>query len=215
MVAAFDGFEQVALVRFAVLGDDGLGILELNRNPENFYAEVEQAAFNPMNIVEGIGFSPGQDAARTIFSYGDAQRYRLGVNHNLIPVNKPRCPFHAYHRDGQMRTDDNYGATTPYEPNSYGEWQDSAGPQGAAPGRRRRGLQLRRARIRRRLLHAAGQAVAADDARRSAGDMRKHGARHGQRHVRNCSARAQLLQRRSVVRRRRGPGTWASASPKP
>jgi len=60
-----------------------------------------------------------------LFSYGDAQRYRLGVNHNLIPVNKPRCPFHAYHRDGQMRTDDNYGATTPYEPNSYGEWQDT------------------------------------------------------------------------------------------
>ena len=183
-----------------------VGILELNRNPENFYAEVEQAAFNPMNIVEGIGFSPDKMLQGRLFSYGDAQRYRLGVNHNLIPVNKPRCPFHAYHRDGQMRTDDNYGATTPYEPNSYGEWQDP-GPQGAAPGRRRRGLQLRRARIRRRLLHAAGQAVAADDARRSAGDMRKHGARHGRfGTVHQAAARAQLLQRRSVVRRRRGPG---------
>ena len=102
-----------------------VGILELNRNPENFYAEVEQAAFNPMNIVEGIGFSPDKMLQGRLFSYGDAQRYRLGVNHNLIPVNKPRCPFHAYHRDGQMRTDDNYGATTPYEPNSYGEWQDT------------------------------------------------------------------------------------------
>lgn len=60
-----------------------------------------------------------------LFSYGDAQRYRLGVNNNLIPVNKPRCPFHDYHRDGQMRTDGNYGATIPYQPNSYGEWQDS------------------------------------------------------------------------------------------
>ena len=72
-----------------------------------------------MNIVEGIGFSPDKMLQGRLFSYGDAQRYRLGVNHNLIPVNKPRCPFHAYHRDGQMRTDDNYGATTPYEPVSY------------------------------------------------------------------------------------------------
>ncbi|MEG2819935.1 MAG: catalase-related domain-containing protein, partial [Muribaculaceae bacterium] len=60
-----------------------------------------------------------------LFSYGDAQRYRLGVNHNLIPVNKPRCPFHSFHRDGMMRTDDNYGAAKGYEPNSYGEWQDN------------------------------------------------------------------------------------------
>ena len=60
-----------------------------------------------------------------LFSYGDAQRYRLGVNHNLIPVNRPRCPFHSYHRDGQMRTDDNYGGTVPYEPNSFGEWKDN------------------------------------------------------------------------------------------
>ena len=60
-----------------------------------------------------------------LFSYGDAQRYRLGVNHNLIPVNRPRCPFHAYHRDGQMRTDGNYGSTVAYEPNSEGEWSDT------------------------------------------------------------------------------------------
>ena len=60
-----------------------------------------------------------------LFSYGDAQRYRLGVNHNLIPVNKPRCPFHAYHRDGAMRVDGNYGAAKGYEPNSFGEWKDS------------------------------------------------------------------------------------------
>lgn len=102
-----------------------VGILELNRNPDNFYAEIEQAAFNPMNVVDGIGFSPDKMLQGRLFSYGDAQRYRLGVNHNLIPVNRPRCPFHAYHRDGQMRTDDNYGATVPYEPNSFGEWQDS------------------------------------------------------------------------------------------
>ncbi len=91
-----------------------VGILELNRNPENFFAEIEQAAFNPMNIVEGIGF-PGQDASGRLFSYGDAQRYRLGVNHNLIPVNQPKCPAHNYHRDGQMRTDGNFGRTLSYE----------------------------------------------------------------------------------------------------
>jgi catalase len=59
-----------------------------------------------------------------LFSYGDAQRYRLGVNHHLIPVNAPRCPVHSYHRDGQMRIDDNRGGTLGYEPNSYGEWQE-------------------------------------------------------------------------------------------
>ncbi|HCN14297.1 MAG TPA: catalase, partial [Alistipes sp.] len=102
-----------------------VGILELNRNPENFFAEIEQAAFNPTNIVDGIGLSPDKMLQGRLFSYGDAQRYRLGVNNNLIPVNKPKCPFHAYHRDGQMRTDGNYGATTAYEPNSDGEWRDS------------------------------------------------------------------------------------------
>lgn len=59
-----------------------------------------------------------------LFSYGDTQRYRLGVNHHQIPVNKPRCPFHSYHRDGQMRVDGNSGDTIAYEPNSYGKWQE-------------------------------------------------------------------------------------------
>ena len=59
-----------------------------------------------------------------LFSYGDAQRYRLGVNHNSIPVNAPRCPVHSYHRDGAMRVDGNHGGTIGYEPNSQGEWQE-------------------------------------------------------------------------------------------
>jgi catalase len=101
-----------------------VGILELNRNPDNYFAEVEQAAFNPANIVPGIGFSPDKMLQGRLFSYGDAQRYRLGVNHHLIPVNASRCPFHSYHRDGQMRVDGNHGATLGYEPNSYGEWQE-------------------------------------------------------------------------------------------
>ncbi len=102
-----------------------VGILELNKNPENYFAEVEQSAFNPMNIIDGIGFSPDKMLQGRLFSYGDAQRYRLGVNLEQIPVNKPRCPFYSYHRDGAMRVDGNYGATKGYEPNSYGEWADS------------------------------------------------------------------------------------------
>lgn len=101
-----------------------VGVLELNKNPENYFAEVEQAAFNPANIVPGIGFSPDKMLQGRLFSYGDAQRYRLGVNHHLIPVNAARCPFHSYHRDGAMRVDGNHGSTLGYEPNSYGEWQD-------------------------------------------------------------------------------------------
>ncbi len=102
-----------------------VGVLELNKNPENYFADVEQAAFNPANIVPGIGFSPDKMLQGRLFSYGDAQRYRLGVNHHLIPVNKARCPFHSYHRDGQMRVDGNHGATLGYEPNSFNEWQDN------------------------------------------------------------------------------------------
>lgn len=101
-----------------------VGEFELNKNPENYFAEVEQAAFAPSNIVPGIGFSPDKMLQGRLFSYGDAQRYRLGVNHHQIPVNKPRCPFHSYHRDGQMRVDGNQGSLLHYGPNSYGEWQD-------------------------------------------------------------------------------------------
>ena len=101
-----------------------VGVLELNKNPENYFAEVEQAAFNPANIVPGIGFSPDKMLQGRLFSYGDAQRYRLGVNHHQIPVNAPRCPYHSYHRDGAGRVDGNYGSTLGYEPNSYGEWQE-------------------------------------------------------------------------------------------
>jgi len=101
-----------------------VGVMELNRNAENFFAEVEQAAFNPAQVVPGISFSPDKMLQGRLFSYGDAQRYRLGVNHHQIPVNAPKCPFHSYHRDGQMRMDGNMGGATSYEPNSVGEWQE-------------------------------------------------------------------------------------------
>lgn len=102
-----------------------VGVMELNRNPENYFADVEQAAFNPANVVPGIGFSPDRMLQGRLFSYGDAQRYRLGVNHYQIPVNKPKCPFHNFHRDGAMRVDGNEGSTIHYEPNSYGQWAES------------------------------------------------------------------------------------------
>lgn len=101
-----------------------VGVIELNRYPDNYFAEVEQAAFSPANVVPGISFSPDRMLQARLFSYGDAQRYRLGVNHHHIPVNAPRCPFHSYHRDGSMRTDGNLGATPSYWPNSKGAWID-------------------------------------------------------------------------------------------
>lgn len=101
-----------------------VGEFELNRNPENYFADVEQAAFTPANVVPGISFSPDKMLQGRLFSYGDAQRYRLGVNHHQIPVNQPRCPVHSFHRDGAMRTDGNLGSTLHYEPNTYGEWKE-------------------------------------------------------------------------------------------
>jgi catalase len=97
-----------------------VGILELNRNPENYFAEIEQAAFEPSNIVPGIGFSPDKMLQARIMSYADAHRYRIGVNYAALPVNKPQSPVNTYHRDGQMRFDGNGGGSVNYEPNSFG-----------------------------------------------------------------------------------------------
>jgi catalase len=104
-----------------------VGVMELNKYPENYFAEVEQAAFSPANIVPGIGFSPDKMLQGRLFSYGDTQRYRLGVNFNQIPVNAPKCPFQSYHRDGMMRVDGNQGSTLSYYPNSAGIWGNAPG----------------------------------------------------------------------------------------
>jgi catalase len=102
-----------------------VGLLELNRNPDNYFQDVEQAAFNPAAVVPGISFSPDKMLQGRLFSYGDAHRYRLGVNHHQIPVNSPKhAQANPSHRDGQMRLDGNSGATPGYEPNSFGEWQE-------------------------------------------------------------------------------------------
>lgn len=97
-----------------------VGILELNRNPEHFFAEVEQATFAPSNIVPGIGFSPDKMLQARIFSYADSQRYRVGTHSQMLPVNRPRSPVRHYHADGPMRFDAPKGTDAYYEPNSFG-----------------------------------------------------------------------------------------------
>ena len=97
-----------------------VGGLVLDRNPENYFAEVEQAAFDPKNVVPGMGYSPDKMLQARLISYPDAHRYRIGVNYDALPVNKPQCPVHTYHRDGAMRFDGNSGSAPNYEPNSFG-----------------------------------------------------------------------------------------------
>lgn len=98
-----------------------VGVMELNRNAENYFAEIEQAAFSPSNIVPGIGFSPDKMLQARIFSYGDAHRHRLGTHYESLPVNAPKCPVHHYHKDGQMRftRNDTGNPDAYYEPNSF------------------------------------------------------------------------------------------------
>ncbi|MFW5775858.1 MAG: catalase [Spirochaetota bacterium] len=96
-----------------------VGVMELNRNPDDYFAEIEQASFEPSNIVPGIGFSPDKMLQARIMSYADAHRYRIGVNYASLPVNKAHSPVHTYHRDGQMRFDGNTRGPN-YEPNSFG-----------------------------------------------------------------------------------------------
>jgi len=110
-----------------------IGRLVLDRNPANYFAEVEQAAFNPANFVPGIGPSPDRLLQGRLFSYGDTQRYRLGVNHTLLPVNRPHATTaRTYGRDGAMRCDDNGGSGPNYEPNSRGGPVETGCPASAA-----------------------------------------------------------------------------------
>ena len=101
-----------------------VGVMELNRWPDNFFAEVEQAAFGPSNVVPGISFSPDRMLQARLFSYPDTVLHRLGVNYYQIPINAPKCPYMSYHRDGKMRVDGNLGGTTSFNPNSAGLWDN-------------------------------------------------------------------------------------------
>jgi len=99
-----------------------IGVMELNRNAENYFTEIENAAFSPSNIVPGISYSPDKMLQARLFSYADAHRHRLGTHYENMPVNQPKCPVHHYHRDGQMNTFGGIATGNPdayYEPNSF------------------------------------------------------------------------------------------------
>jgi catalase len=98
-----------------------IGVVELNRNPENYFQQIELAAFSPSNIVPGIGFSPDKMLQARIFSYADAHRYRLGTHYEHLPVNAAKCPVHHYHKDGPMRFFEPMTGNVDayYEPNSF------------------------------------------------------------------------------------------------
>ncbi len=96
-----------------------VGVMELNRNPRNYFAEVEQAAFEPGNMPPGMGVSPDKMLQARLLSYPDAHRYRIGINYAGLQVNRARCPVNTYHRDGQTRFDGNSGGAVNYEPNSF------------------------------------------------------------------------------------------------
>jgi catalase len=106
-----------------------VGFVELNRNADNYFAEIEQAAFSPSNVVPGISWSPDKMLQARIFSYADAHRHRLGTHYEALPVNAPKCPFHNYNKDGAMRFFDNNSQNPDayYEPNSFnGPVQDNS-----------------------------------------------------------------------------------------
>jgi len=122
----FDPFDITKVWFHADFQPMTIGRMVLNRNPENYFAEVEQAAFSPANFVPGIAASPDKLLQGRLFSYHDTHRHRLGPNYHLIPINQPRgVKAVNYQRDGFMRTDDNYGAAPNYYPNSFG----GPGPQ--------------------------------------------------------------------------------------
>jgi len=93
----------------------------LDRNPENYFAEVEQAAFSPGNLVPGMAPSPDKMLQGRIFSYPDTHRHRLGPNYHLLPVNSAKAvKVNNYERDGSMRCDNNAAGAPNYYPNSFG-----------------------------------------------------------------------------------------------
>lgn len=97
-----------------------VGRMVLNRNPENYFAEVEQAAFAPSNFIPGVGPSPDKMLQGRLFSYHDTHLHRLGPNYHLLPINAPKAMLASYQRDGAMRLDDNGGGGPNYWPNSFG-----------------------------------------------------------------------------------------------
>jgi len=117
----FDPFDITKVLPHVDFPPVNVGRLVLNRNPENYFAEVEQAAFSPGNFVPGVGPSPDKMLQGRLFSYHDTHRHRLGPNYHLLPINAPKaCRMNSYQRDGSMRLDNNSGGDPNYWPNSFG-----------------------------------------------------------------------------------------------
>ena len=146
-----------------------VGTMTLNRNPENFFAQIEQAAFSPGNTVPGIGLSPDKMLLGRAFAYNDAQRNRIGTNFHQLPVNQPKVPVNTYMFDGQMAYHHSGNAPV-YAPNSGGRrWADETGAgRRWMGGRRRDGAQRLHAACRGRRLHPAGHPRARGVRRRAA-----------------------------------------------
>jgi catalase len=169
-----------------------VGVMELNRWPDNYFAEVEQAAFGPSNVVPGISFSPNRMLQARLFAYPDAVLYRVGVNYYQIPVNAPKCPYMTYHRDGKTRVDGNLGGTTSFNPNSAGLWDNQ--PDFAEPPLPIEGEAAHYGHYADedhweqpgnlfRLMTAAQQQALFENTARAMGDARQH---IKQRHIANC-----------------------------
>ncbi|EAL0523845.1 catalase [Campylobacter coli] len=117
----FNPFDLTKIWPHSVVPLMDIGEMILNQNPQNYFNEVEQAAFSPSNIVPGIGFSPDKMLQARIFSYPDAQRYRIGTNYHLLPVNRSRSEVNTYNVAGAMNFDSYRNGAAYYEPNSYEE----------------------------------------------------------------------------------------------
>ena len=96
-----------------------VGEMELNKNPDNYFMQVEQSSFSPSNVVPGISWSPDKMLQARIFSYADAHRYRVGTHYEMLPVNRPIVEVNTYHMDGSMNFSEPSASKAYYEPNSF------------------------------------------------------------------------------------------------
>lgn len=139
----FDPFDITKVWPHADFPPITVGRMVLNRNPENYFAEVEQSAFSPGNLVPGIAASSDKMLQARLFSYHDTHRHRLGPNYHLLPVNSAKaCPMRNYQRDGFMRFDANGGGSANYYPNSFGGPEPD--PKAAEPSFEVSGRAMRR-----------------------------------------------------------------------
>jgi catalase len=116
---SFNPFDLTKVWPHADFPLNDVGVLELNRNAENYFAEIEQSSFSPSNAVPGISFSPDKMLQARLFAYADAHRYRVGTHYESLPVNRPKNAVNTYHLDGPMRSDWSNNPDAYYEPNSF------------------------------------------------------------------------------------------------